>query len=104
MAGESFEIRGAFLQSPEEGEAVRIRVRVIILINVHRLLIGGLGQIGRQVMASRNVLVCSDQDVRTADGLMAREACLRCLKRGADLGALVADSVRERSRFECVFR
>lgn len=63
MAGESFIVSGILLESPKEVEAIRVCVRVIIRDEVRRLLVGGLGQIGRQVVASCKVLICSGYEI-----------------------------------------
>lgn len=93
------------LESAEEVEAIRVFVRVVIRNEVRRLFVGGLGQIGGQVVASCKVVICSGYEVSIAGGLKdACSACLRCLKRSANLSALVADGVRECCRFEYVLR
>lgn len=43
MAGESFKVIGAFLQSPEEVETFRVIVRVVIHVDVRRFLVRSLG-------------------------------------------------------------
>lgn len=68
MAGESFKVIRAFLQSPKKVETVGVNVRVVIGIDIDRLLVRVLGKIARQVKAGRNVLVRSSSKVSRAQG------------------------------------
>lgn len=61
VASESLKTSGAFLKPPKEVETIWVTVGMIVHIYVGGLLIRDLGEVSRQIVTSRNVLVCSKQ-------------------------------------------